>query len=83
MADDIVNRLRQDWAESDDDMQSVAECAAEEIERLTQHSVILNRVSWQLYDALGLIPEGADRYWGDIEAMLPTICQIIEEGRRA
>jgi hypothetical protein len=53
-----------------------------EIERLTQHSIILNRVSWQLHDALGMIPEGADSYRGDIEATLPTICQIIKEARR-
>ena len=52
------------------------------IERLTQHSIILNRVSWQLHDALGMIPEGADSYRGDIEATLPTICQIIKEARR-
>jgi hypothetical protein len=29
-----------------------------------------------------MIPEGADSYWGDIEATLPTICQIIKEARR-
>ena len=94
--DDIVNRLLDCGcivfggvyvAESRHDClrhraADLIEAQQAEIERLTQHSVILNRVSWQLHDALGMIPEGADSYRGDIEATLPTICQIIKEARR-
>ena len=86
MADDIVTRLRFEavWYlnHADGDVSTSLAEAADEIERLTKHSIILNRVSWQLHDALGMIPEGADRFWGDIEAQLPTVCEIVREARR-
>ncbi len=87
MADDITHALRCDPIDCDGACYAcraadLIEAQQAEIERLTQHSVILNRVSWQLHDALGMIPEGADSYRGDIEATLPTICQIIKEARR-
>jgi hypothetical protein len=87
VADDIVKRLRSEMHYRPDSAVIAAaadliEAQQAEIERLTQHSVILNRVSWQLHDALGMVPEGADSYWADIEATLPTICQIIKEALR-
>ncbi len=87
MADDITHALRCDPIDCNGACYAcraadLIEAQQAEIERLTQHSVILNRVSWQLHDALGMIPEGADSYRGDIEATLPTICQIIKEARR-
>jgi hypothetical protein len=87
VADDITHALRCDPIDCNGACYAcraadLIEAQQAEIERLTQHSVILNRVSWQLHDALGMIPEGADSYRGDIEATLPTICQIIKEARR-
>jgi hypothetical protein len=47
------------------------------------HSVTLNTVAWQLHEALGLIPEGADSYYGDIVANLPRMCALIRAARAA
>lgn len=71
MADDIVTRLRQDWAESGDDIQSVAERAAEEIERLrTQvahaHSILASE------GALWLVV-GSNHEDGWRQALTPSI----------
>ena len=57
-------------------MELVAECR-----RLRAHSVILNTVSFQLHDALGLIPEGADSHYGDIVSNLPELCRLVRLGR--
>lgn len=48
--------------------------------RFREHSVILNRVSWEIHDAMGLIPEGATEWHGDILADLPEICRLIRLG---
>jgi RimJ/RimL family protein N-acetyltransferase len=50
-------------------------------ERFRSHSVILNTVSWRLHEALGVIPEGADRFKGDILADLDEVCRLIRLGR--
>lgn len=49
--------------------------------RLMQRSVLLNRIAWQLHDAMGMIPAGAESYYGDIEADLPAICEAVRRGR--
>lgn len=49
--------------------------------RLMQRSVLLNRISWALHDAMGMIPAGAVSYYGDIEADLPAICAAVRRGR--
>ena len=47
-----------------------------------EHSVMLNTVSWRLHEAMGVIPEGADSYVGDIMGDLDEICRLIRLGRQ-
>jgi len=54
--------------------------AADEIARLLEHSVILNRAAWRLHEAMGVIPEGATEYFGDIEGDLDAICAAVRRG---
>ena len=50
----------------------------DEIDRLRT----LNTVSWQILDALGLIPEGVDRFEYDgIEARMPEVLRLIRLGK--
>jgi hypothetical protein len=55
-----------------------------EIERLREHSVMLNRVSWEIDKAMGLIPDGATSHYGpDLASDLPRICELIRKGLEA
>lgn len=54
----------------------------DEIDRLREHSIILNRVSWRLHDAIGDIPEGATEHYGNIEEHLPAICDTLRAARQ-
>lgn len=53
--------------------------AADEIARLREHSVVLNRVAWRLHEAMGVIPEGASEYFGDLEGSLDGICTTLRD----
>jgi len=54
-----------------------------EREMWRSHSVILNRVSWQLGDALGNIPAGAHRRFADVEDELPEVVRLVRAARAA
>ena len=81
--EDISSRLTSAIADYDpdvsstDDLITLLQDARREIERLRGHSVILNRVAWAIHDALGVIEPGAESHWGDIEADLPRVCELI------
>jgi hypothetical protein len=47
-----------------------------------QHSIILNTVSWRIHEAMGMIPDGADTWNGDILADLNEACRLIRLGRQ-
>lgn len=50
-------------------------------DRLREHSMILNRVSWEIRQALGVIPAGATSHHGPpITDDLPRICELIRKG---
>lgn len=53
-------------------------------DRLREHSMMLNRVSWEIHQALGVIPEGATSHHGPlITDELPRICELIRKGLEA
>jgi hypothetical protein len=62
--------------------QRLSDAVANEITQLRGHSQTLNKVAWMLHDAMGLIPDGATEYWGDINADIDFICALIREARR-
>jgi hypothetical protein len=50
-------------------------------DRYREHSVTLNVVAWRIVDALGLIPQDADVWQGDVLANLDEACRLIRLGR--
>lgn len=46
-----------------------------------EHSMMLNRVAWEIHQAMGVIPKGATSHHGPIITdELPRICELIRKG---